>query len=89
MRIKTTPPPEAARDLEEIRLLTWMMREHQEQVTRLGQRRREKVLALRERTPDRVAVTYRALAEAMDVSEQAVHKILVAGKEAAANVDSP
>lgn len=78
MRTKSIPPKEAEKALEEIRLLTWMMREHQDQVARIAQRRHEKCLELREQK-----VTYRDLAAAMEVSEQAVHKILTKGDEAA------
>lgn len=71
MRTKSIPPKDAEKGLEKVRLLTWMMREHQDQVARLAQARQDEVLRLREQK-----VTYRSLAEAMEVSEQAVHKII-------------
>lgn len=74
MRSKMIPTKADERGLEEIRLFTWMMREHQEQVVRLGEKRRAAVLALRDN-----GVTYDALSEAMGVSQQAVHKVLRGG----------
>lgn len=57
--------------LDEVRMLTQMMREHQASIERLGERRRRTVLRLRDHR-----VKYREIAEAMGVSEQAVYKII-------------
>jgi DNA-directed RNA polymerase specialized sigma24 family protein len=67
------PPPteKQAAVLKEVELLTLMMREHQDQITKLGQRRRKKLLALHAQK-----VAYREMAEAMGTTEQAVYKSL-------------
>ncbi len=82
-KILTTPPEitlESADDgLEEVRLITKSMREHQEAILNLGKRRKKVVLALRyqygERNSDK-RVTYKAIAEAMGTTDQSVYKIL-------------
>lgn len=56
--------------LEEVRLLTGMIREHQQAIVDLGDKRRTVVERLRK---DRV--TYREIAEHMGVTEQTVMKI--------------
>jgi DNA-directed RNA polymerase specialized sigma24 family protein len=57
--------------LDEVAFLTQAMRHHQEQITELGRKRRDKVLALRAEK-----VTHREIAEAMGVTEQSVMKIV-------------
>lgn len=57
--------------LNDVAAMTRLMREHQEQITRIGQERRKKVLHLRQHR-----VTYREIATAMNVTEQAVYKII-------------
>jgi len=57
--------------LDEVAFLTQAMRHHQEQITELGKKRREKILALREKK-----TTHREIAEAMGVTEQSVMKIV-------------
>lgn len=89
MRTKAKTPPEAEAGLQQLRHYTWMMREHQEQIVRLGEMRRALVLELRTQTPERKAVTYRALAEAMDVSQQAVWKIIGDGEPPEIVADEP
>lgn len=63
------------RDLEQVRLLTQMMREHERQVVRLAKKRRRLMRGLRERR-----VQFRLLAEATGTTEQAVYKDLRWGK---------
>lgn len=82
-KILTTPPDvtlETAEDgLEEVKLLTNAIREHQEAILRLGKRRKKVVLALRYQYGERDAdtrVTYKAIAEAMGTTDQSVYKIL-------------
>lgn len=58
-------------NLDDVRVKTRMMRDHQARITTIGQERRELVLGLRER-----GVTYRRIAEAMDTTEQAVYKVV-------------
>lgn len=53
--------------LEQVRLLTQMMREHQNAVVRLGKKRRRIVRKLRERR-----VPYKEIADVMGVTDQAV-----------------
>lgn len=53
--------------MEKVRLLTQMMREHQNAVVRLGKQRRRVVRKLRERR-----VPYRDIADVMGVTDQAV-----------------
>lgn len=76
----TAEPTETAADLankrdeqplEEVRVMTRMIREHQDQIIRLGKKRRVKVLKLREHR-----ITYREIAEAMGSTEQNVYKII-------------
>ena len=57
--------------LEEVRLITDAMREHQRQVLELAKRRKQLILRLRKQR-----ITYRELAEAMGVSEQLIYKII-------------
>jgi hypothetical protein len=56
-----------ADDLEKVRLLTSMMREHQQSVVRLGKMRREAIRRLRGRR-----VPYRTIADACGVTDQAL-----------------
>lgn len=53
--------------LDQVRLLTQMMREHQNAVVRLGKKRRRIVRKLRERR-----VPYKDIADVMGVTDQAV-----------------
>ena len=57
--------------LEEVRLITDAMREHQSQISDLGKRRKQLILRLRKQR-----ITYREIAEAMGVSEQLIYKII-------------
>ena len=57
--------------LDEVRVMTRVIRDHQEQIIRLGKKRRVLVLALRDHR-----VTYREIAEAMGSTEQNVYKII-------------
>lgn len=82
-KILTTPPEitlaSADEGLEEVRLITKSMREHQEAILKLGKRRKKVVLALRYQFGERNAeqrVTYKAIAEAMGTTDQSVYKIL-------------
>ena len=59
------------RGLDEVRLLTNAMREHQNQISDLGKRRKQLILRLRKQR-----ITYREIAEAMGVSEQLIYKII-------------
>jgi hypothetical protein len=54
-------------DLEKCRLLTQMMREHQQSVVRLGKQRRKVVRRLRE-----LRVPYRQIADSCGVTDQAL-----------------
>jgi hypothetical protein len=54
-------------DLEKCRLLTQMMREHQQSVVRLGKQRRKVVRRLRESR-----VPYRQIADSCGVTDQAL-----------------
>jgi len=56
-----------ADDLEKCRLLTQMMREHQQSVVRLGRQRRKVVRKLRA-----VRIPYRQIADACGVTDQAL-----------------
>lgn len=67
--------------LEEIRLLTSMIREHQKAIVQLSKKRRGRIVRLREHR-----ITYREIAEAMGVTEQNVFKIL---KDGSKDEDSP
>jgi len=82
-KILTTPPEvtlnSADDGLEEVRLITQSIREHQEAILKLGKRRKKVVLALRYQYGERNAdkrVTYKAIAEAMGTTDQSVYKIL-------------
>jgi len=59
------------RGLDEVRLLTNAMREHQNQISDLGKRRKQLILRLRKQR-----ITYREIADAMGVSEQLIYKII-------------
>lgn len=59
------------RALDEVRLMTEMIREHQKHIADLSKKRQAKVLKLREHK-----VTYREIAEAMETSEQTVYNII-------------
>lgn len=59
------------KDLEEVQMMTVMIKEHQRQIKELGKRRKSTILRLRKNN-----VTYREIAETMGVSEQNVYKIL-------------
>lgn len=59
------------RALEEVRIITQMMREHQKQISDLAKQRRSKVLRLRQH-----GITYREIAEVMETSEQTVYNII-------------
>lgn len=63
--------------LEEVRLLTSMIREHQRAILQLARKRRARIVKLREHR-----ITYREIAEAMGVTEQNVFKILKETREA-------
>lgn len=82
-KILTTPPDitleDADEGLEEVRLITQSIREHQEAILKLGKRRKKVVHALRYQFGERGAekrVTYKAIAEAMGTTDQSVYKIL-------------
>jgi hypothetical protein len=82
-KILTTPPEitlaSADEGLEEVKMITQAIREHQEAILRLGKRRKKVVLALRYQFGGRDAtqrVTYKAIAEAMGTTDQSVYKIL-------------
>lgn len=64
--------------LAEVRLLTRMIREHQQQLLKLGQRRRTLVARLRGH-----GVTFREIAEYMETSEMAVYKLMSEGDSTA------
>jgi len=59
------------RGLQEVRMITDAMREHQSQISDLGKRRKQLILRLRKQR-----ITYREIAEAMGVSEQLIYKII-------------
>ena len=59
------------RGLDEVRLLTNAMREHQNQISDLGKRRKQLILRLRKQR-----ITYKEIAKAMGVSEQLIYKII-------------
>ena len=63
--------PSDERALEEVALITQMMREHQKQIASLSKKRAAKVMKLREHK-----VTYRQIAEAMGTTEQSVYNII-------------
>lgn len=60
-----------ARGLEEVKIMTSAIREHQNQIQSLGKRRKQLILRLRKQR-----ITYREIAEAMGVSEQLIYKII-------------
>lgn len=55
-------------DLYKAQVLTTMMREHQQSVVRLGNKRREVILRLRKKR-----VPYRVIAEACGITDQALY----------------
>lgn len=57
--------------LDEIKLITQMIREHQRNIERLGAKRKNTILKLRKHR-----ITYREIAEAMGTTEQNVYKII-------------
>lgn len=57
--------------LEEVRMLTDAMREHQSQISELGKRRKQLILRLRKQR-----ITYKEISKAMGVSEQLIYKII-------------
>ena len=59
------------RGLDEVKLLTNAIREHQNQIQDLGKRRKQLILRLRKQR-----ITYREIAHAMGVSEQLIYKII-------------
>lgn len=59
------------RGLDEVKLLTNAIREHQNQIQDLGRRRKQLILRLRKQR-----ITYREIASAMGVSEQLIYKII-------------
>jgi len=59
------------RGLDEVKLLTNAIREHQNQIQDLGKRRKQLILRLRKQR-----ITYREIATAMGVSEQLIYKII-------------
>ena len=69
------PTPKDSLELEQVRLLTKLMREHEQQVVRLGKQRRRLMRGLKGRK-----VPYRLLAESTNTTEQAVYKDLRWGK---------
>lgn len=58
-------------ELSEVKQLTVMIRNHQEAITEISKTRKDVILSLRKHR-----ITYREIAEAMDVTEQSVYKIL-------------
>lgn len=77
--VSGNPETEAVRkqdekDLADVHLLTEMIREHQRQIITLGKKRREKINRLRSNR-----ITFREIAEAMGITEQAVFKIIQGG----------
>jgi DNA invertase Pin-like site-specific DNA recombinase len=59
------------RGLQEVRMITDAMREHQNQISDLGKRRKQLILRLRKQR-----ITYKEIAKAMGVSEQLIYKII-------------
>lgn len=57
--------------LDEVKLITQMIREHQRAIEKLGVKRRGRILNLRKHR-----ITYREIAEAMGTTEQNVYKII-------------
>jgi DNA-directed RNA polymerase specialized sigma24 family protein len=58
-------------ELEEVKALTILMRNHQQAIEDISKTRKEVILSLR-----RKKITYRKIAESMGVTEQSVYKIL-------------
>ena len=82
-KILSTPPeitlgsPEEG--LEEVKMLTESIRQHQDAILNLGKRRKKVVVALRYQygeASEGTRVTYKAIAEAMGTTDQSVYKIL-------------
>ena len=59
------------RGLNDVKVLTDAIREHQNQIQDLGKRRKQTILRLRKQR-----ITYREIAQAMGVSEQLIYKII-------------
>jgi DNA invertase Pin-like site-specific DNA recombinase len=59
------------RGLDEVKLLTDAIRQHQTQIHDLGKRRKALILRLRKQR-----ITYREIADSMGVSEQLIYKII-------------
>lgn len=57
--------------VEEVHVITRLIRDHQDEIIRLSKRRRLMVLGCRSRR-----ITYREIAEAMAATEQNVYKII-------------
>jgi len=57
--------------LDEVRMITDAMREHQSQIFDLGKRRKQLILRLRKQR-----ITYKEIAKAMGTSEQLIYKII-------------
>ena len=69
--MRTISPAEML-DLEEIRSLTILMRGHQKAIEEISIIRKSLILKVRDKR-----ITYREIAEAMQVTEQSVYKILI------------
>jgi DNA-directed RNA polymerase specialized sigma24 family protein len=63
--------PDTDINLDEVRLQTRMIREHQREIENLGSKRKRTIMRLRANL-----ITYRKIAEAMETSEQNVYKII-------------
>jgi predicted transcriptional regulator len=66
-----TPECNTDPELETVRVMTTLIRSHQDEIIRLGKLRRPLVLELRKRR-----ITYKAIAEAMGSTDQNVYKII-------------
>jgi ribosome maturation protein Sdo1 len=62
---------ETERQLEELRLVSGMMKEHHEQIETLMKRRKELILKLKEKH-----VTYKTMSEYMGTTYQNIYKII-------------
>lgn len=60
-----------SKGLDEVKIMTVAIREHQNSIHELGQRRKQLILRLRKQR-----ITYREIAQAMGVSEQLIYKII-------------
>lgn len=60
-----------ARELDEIKAMTALIRNHQQAINEISAQRKNIILGLR-----RKRITYREIAAAMNVTEQSVYKIL-------------